>query len=292
MKNISCSFRTHSRNARTAAQEYVNGQPPEDALRFAAVSGMMDLFHSVRQNPNLSMELFDEQQGLLTIIANSGIDAALWLIDHAQEQGLNLDRRDTYIWTGKEKWHTEHLGLDGHLDYKDRLHWQQGDYLRNTALILSLKKGWDHVSATDQRGAFLSPAGKAPKTKMGRVAEALLRNGANPDIQDGCGNTALHIAMLHRDVRPVRALRAAGARSDLRNNAGLLPVDMLDVRYDDINPFLYQQTGNDVNCYIFTLKSRQEWSRAGADVRQALQNPPPVNKPQGDTGFKPPACGL
>lgn len=118
---------------------------------------------------------------------------------------------------------------------------------------------------------------------MGRVTQTLLRNGAKPDIQDGCGNTALHIAMPHRDIRPVRALLAVGARDDLYNLAGLRPIDMLDVNYDDINPFLYQQTGNDVNGYIFILKPRREWLLAGAEVRQALQ---------GEGGFTPPACGL
>ena len=92
-----------------------------------------------------------------------------------------------------------------------------------------------------------------------KAIEALVKNGANLDIQAACGNTALHIAFLTRDKPVIKLSLEHGARLDIPNNAGLLPEDLLDVNYKDINPFLYVQCGNDANCYIHTLKNRIAW---------------------------------
>lgn len=67
----------------------------------------------------------------------------------------------------KERFHAplETPGLDAYVDYKDRLHWQEGRYLHNAALILTLKKGRDHVSDIGRHGELLSAAEKAQKPK-------------------------------------------------------------------------------------------------------------------------------
>ncbi len=242
---------------------------PEKNLLVAGANEHMMEFHILKHG--VDMKKFETLENLITLIASGGTEAAIWIIDHSQEYGIGLDRQDTFKWYRPLSYH-QRMGVDGP-EFQDRLHWQKEEYLRNTALILSTKKGWDHVSI---RGKYVVPVvgQQKQKTRMGCVTAALLRNGANPDIQDACGNTALHIAVMHRDTRPIRALKEAGARHDLRNNAGLLPIDMLDIRHEDIGPFLYQQTGNDVNCYIFRLKDRKDWLRAGAEVRQELENWP------------------
>ncbi|QQG36775.1 MAG: hypothetical protein HYS17_03095 [Micavibrio aeruginosavorus] len=260
MKKLSAAFTRH-REKRPS---------PEEQLRFAGANEQTAKFIALAESGRVDMNAFDAQEGLLCLIAHSGIDAAIWLADNSGRFGIDLNRQDRYQWDVDPRWHTEHLKLQGYLDYQDRLGWQHGPYLRNTALILSVKKGWNHVSNIGSDGRPCSVRELRRKTLMGRATQALLRNGAHPDIQDGCGNTALHIAMLHRDIRPVKALKAIGARNDLRNHAGLLPVDMLDIAYEDINPFLYQQTGNDVNCYIFTLQPRTAWRRAGTALRQEM----------------------
>ncbi|MCM2344499.1 MAG: hypothetical protein NDJ24_08060 [Alphaproteobacteria bacterium] len=247
---------------------------PEEELRFAGANERTAEFISLAESGRVDMKKFEEDDGLLCLIAHSGIDAAIWVADHSRRLGIGLDRQDRFQWDVDPRWHKDHLRLDGYLDYQDRLHWQRGPYLKNTALILSVKKGWDHVSDLGSDGLPASAKEIRRKTVMGRATQALLRNGAHPDIQDGCGNTALHIAMLHRDIRPVEALKAAGARHDIRNKAGLLPLDMLDIAYADISPFLYQQTGNDVNCYIFTLQPKHHWLRAGSTLSQEMANWP------------------
>lgn len=254
----------------TAARDDEAHSTPEENLRIAGANERTEEFIALAQSGRADMKKFVAQDGLLCLVAHSGIDAALWVADHSHRFRIDLDRQDRYRWQIDPRWHTEHLQLDGRLDYQDRLHWQRGPYLKNTALILSVKKGWDHVSNLGPDGYPLGARALRRKTPMGRVTQALLRNGAHPDKQDGCGNTALHIAMLHRDIRPIEALKAAGAHNDIRNKAGLLPVDMLDVAYTDIKPFLYQQTGNDVNCYIFTLQPKRDWLKAGSALKREM----------------------
>lgn len=213
---------------------------------------------------------------LLVAVANSYMQYAAEFARDSRRLGIDLDRQDRFKWNSpapsdgvefmggsRSEWH-EWMGIKGRLDIEDRFHWIRGEYLRNTALLLAVKKGWDHQD--DQ---------SASRRKMGPVIKALLKNGANPDIQDACGNTALHIAVLHRDIRSVALLLRYGARTDIRNNAGSLPQDLLNVRYEDINPFLYQQCGNDTNCYIHTLQDKASWRASGNAVAALLQGAAP-----------------
>ncbi len=143
---------------------------------------------------------------------------------------------------------------------RDPFGWQRGKYLRNTPLILAVKKGWD-------RGE----GGRSVKPCMGDVIKRLLKLGADPNIQDGCGNTALHIAVMQRDARSVRALLKAGADATITNNGGLTAADLLKIDYADLAPFLYRQTGHDTNCYIHTQQlPKREWESAGKDVARLL----------------------
>lgn len=279
MKSLTQIFQSNKKQV-SEYQELLASMPVEEALTAAGAQQKMGIFHKIIESGKVDFKAFEQKECLLTMVANGGVDAAIWIADQSRALGIGLDRQDTYDWRVDPSWHEEHLQLDGYLDYKDRLKWQVGPYLKNTALLLSVKKGWNHVRETDEYGDPLSKWRTRNRTRMGLLTASLLNNGADPDIQDGCGNTALHIAVMHRDLRPIRALQEAGARNDLRNNVGLLPIDMLDINYDDINPFLYQQTGNDVNCYIFTLQSRKDWLRSGAKVREELANWPTMAKTQ------------
>lgn len=265
---------------RARIEAIINGTPepppPVEEIFFsAACNGRPKQAIHMLESGAVSIQKLEAVDGLHTIIAHSSTHCALYMVEHARHLGLDIDRRDSFALSD-----TNRLGntLDARgIDWHDRLGWQDGSLLRHTPLILSLKKGWDRAvfvrtkDGQDYRESQHVPAHVRMNTpRMGRVAMALLRAGADPDIQDGCGNTALHIAALHREVRAINALRAAGADKTLRNNAGLRPIDMLRVPYEDILPFLYQQTGGDVNCYIFTIKSRRDWLAAGAAARDTL----------------------
>jgi ankyrin repeat protein len=206
---------------------------------------------------------------LLIDIASSYTEDALWIIDHARELKVDLDIQDRFEW----EWKEDHIpgfreDVASYLDIEDRLGWQQGPHLRNTPLILAMKKGWDHIDTQ-----YDPSERERPPPRMGNVIAALAGSGVKLDTQDGCGNTALHIAMLHREAPAVRLLLKHGARLDIRNNAGLLPADMLAVPYEDIPPFLYQQTGNDVNDYIHTLLEEDDWIKARPAVEALIRVP-------------------
>lgn len=140
------------------------------------------------------------------------------------------------------------MGMDDQSSPLDIL--AQGEHLRNTALILAVKKGWNHRS---------DDAAPDDPT-LGALILSLLKASANVNIQDGCGNTALHIAVLKRDYQAADALLENGACMYITNNGGMTPIDMLEIPYTWINPFLYHQTGGDTNSYIHTLPPEKNWS--------------------------------
>lgn len=220
---------------------------------------------------NVSMNHGYSNDGILTLsIANCYTQRSLWIIENAQALKVDLNQQDQFIWSHDDK--EEHIPgfrtwVARRIDVEDRLGWQQGPHLRNTPLIIACKKGWDHIDTQ-----YDAAEEGRPPPRMGNVIAALLEAGADPNVQDACGNTALHIAMLHREERAVRLLLKHGAKLDIRNNAGLLPEDMLKVHYRDIRSFLYQQTGNDVNDYIHTMKDYNAWRKAGRAVLGLLRS--------------------
>lgn len=204
---------------------------------------------------------------LTQAIANAYLKSTLWVLQQPGHLGLDLDARDSYGVAANEE-----LLAALPMRTDDPFGWQRGKYLRNTPLILAVKKGWD-------RGED----GKPVKPCMGDVIKRLLKLGADPNIQDGCGNTALHIAVLQRDVRAIRALLKAGADRTITNNGGLIPADLLKIDYADLAPFLYRQTGHDTNCYIHTQLPEREWLRAGKEVTRLVGaeqvSPRPTQQP-------------
>jgi hypothetical protein len=56
----------------------------------------------------------------------------------------------------------------------------------------------------------------------------LLENGANPNLQDTNGNTALHHAVFNSDTNSVAILLANKADPNIQNNQGYTPLDLAD----------------------------------------------------------------
>ncbi len=193
---------------------------------------------------------------LLTVVAHSATQAACWMAFNHRALGIKLDAQDRFPPCAPE----DNWCAPPELDIRERFNWHQGEYLRNNALLLALKKGRQH-RAERVRGA----------QPMGLAIDAILRAGAKVNMQDASGNTGLHVAALHRDVVSIENLKAKGARLDIANNAGLKPVDLLDVNYKDINPYLFQQTGGDTNCYIHTLAPQKEWRATGSAALKLLR---------------------
>lgn len=110
-----------------------------------------------------------------------------------------------------------------------------------TALILAILKGWGHQ---DDNG------GDADRPKMQIAVMALVEYGAEFDsadehcmtkfinMKDMLGNTALHYAVLHRNIDAVTYLLNNGADPTLINNDGLTPAQMLLFDYNIAYAFI------------------------------------------------------
>lgn len=97
------------------------------------------------------------------------------------------------------------------------------------AITLLLAHGADIDPVAEDETPFLS----AVKTSHFRAAEALLERGANVNVQDSHGMTALHY-MLKKDSdkRHFRMLLRYGARGDLKDEKGDIPVEIMSRKRD------------------------------------------------------------
>ncbi len=71
-----------------------------------------------------------------------------------------------------------------------------------------------------------------------RLAVLFLRADANPNAQDGRGDTPLHVVARSGDDGLCEVLRSAGASGQIRNHAGQLPSDIADARVRSSTPEL------------------------------------------------------
>jgi ankyrin repeat protein len=106
---------------------------------------------------------------------------------------------------------------------------------RFTPILLALRRNRiDAAMLLLERGADLNapaPHGQPPlwyAASMPRrpdLMDAILRAGANPNIQDYEGNTPLHVAVERGNAELVDMLFRAGANPFITNNAGRTPID-------------------------------------------------------------------
>lgn len=117
--------------------------------------------------------------------------------------------------------------------------------MRNTALTLSIIKGWDHVD-TDS-------IGNPPR--MLHLIKALVNAGANIHKANALGDTPLHIAVLRRDFGAINFLLEKGASLTILNKKGKSPIDMLQKSYPDMKEYIS-------NAAVFTMLSRSKWNNS------------------------------
>jgi ankyrin repeat protein len=209
----------------------------------------------------------------VTIVAHSAVDVAVGYARNAAKYNINLNLQD-----GSSK---------------------------NTALMIAVKKGWDHTDILDQdfyarcdevhlfqrrfwkekawrkdfdwsKYANSLPI-KGDRRRLSEFIIAALENGADPNIPDREGNTPLHVAMLKREIPTIAILLKYGARLDIKNNEGLFPEDMLKKDYKSINAYLYRETEHtsDIRCnivYIHTLQDQESWEKARAPIQEMIRN--------------------
>ena len=78
-----------------------------------------------------------------------------------------------------------------------------------------------NIDTRDDKGR--TPLLKSVDSGHEQTMMLLLNNGADPNKFDGCGLTALHIAVYRRDLVTVKELLAVGTSMDVKNNVWTSP---------------------------------------------------------------------
>jgi hypothetical protein len=112
-----------------------------------------------------------------------------------------------------------------------------------TPLHLAIGKGWYHFD--DELGIW----NRHNEPPHAPVIERLIER-SDLNLQDQEGNTPLHIAVIRRDYNCVDLLLRKGAKTDVRNRKGQLPVDMLRMDHEQALTFIVNYVT------VFTLSKR------------------------------------
>ena len=92
----------------------------------------------------------------------------------------------------------------------------------------------------------------------------MINKGANIDVQDGNGNTALHLAAFEGHNYIAKELLKAGADFNIKNNAGKVPNDVSKFWMNETIEELMEQNEQEVN-----TENRFESSYSGKSLIHA-----------------------
>ena len=109
------------------------------------------------------------------------------------------------------------------------------------------------------------------------------------------GDTALHIACVHRDYELVKLLLANGANPKLANNDDKKPADMLSMSYEDVNDYLMKRTGGFDEPFSYhpyrinedEFKNPQNLDQISQEVKAAEEKPSEMPKVSQSSGNMP-----
>lgn len=191
-------------------------------LKYNQLPEISSLFYIMMANiyQDLQNYEFTEQDHTDKFLGNTPL---LWGIASAAVEAVNLllDRK---------------LGLDD-INVKDQY------FNQATPLILTIAKGWHHKCAEGHHNSTLP---------MSAVAIKLLSLNAEVNAKDKHGRTALHYALIRRDIEAINALTKHGADWNIRDNHGNLPQALCFLEVKEVNQILSEATGGSQN-HTYTL---------------------------------------
>ncbi len=111
---------------------------------------------------------------------------------------------------------------------------------RNEALSIVLAKN-ANVNRADQMGML--PVHNAVKYRHSEAAALLIENTKDINaVESNFGNTPFHIAAINGDITSSKILMKAGARADIENNEGKIPLDYaVQYGHDDLVELMISQ---------------------------------------------------
>jgi hypothetical protein len=151
------------------------------------------------------------------------------------------------------------------------LHWAAREgQARIAEILVDHQAPLDAVAEGAHEQTPLIMACESPREGAKDVAVLLLQRGANPDVQDSKGNTAMHHVSRTAEAEVLEALVNAEANPNIKNNEGMSPLDIVGLIY-----------GHDEKAHIHHI---METARLAAAERQksvdaALRRPRPRPTP-------------
>lgn len=171
-------------------------------------------FGTYRYNPLMMVALYAAPNIFIEILHQKGAD-----FNHQ-----DLTGNTPLIWAIANANNTTALKIIEIGRGQDFLNTQDGGR-ENTALILAVAKGYKDKSAD----------GKALAVSNLQLVEALLEAGANPNLKDHHGTSALKVAAIRHDPEMIKILLKTGAQVDFAPTA-------LEYSYEGASHFLEKQS--------------------------------------------------
>jgi hypothetical protein len=182
---------------------------------------------------NVRLKISEAKGNLLHSLAKFG--KPLEFVNILVEQGSSINEQDDWgntplLWAIANA--NNEIAYEI-LKYKQNINLQDSMSYRNTALHLAIAKGYQNVSLDGQR----------LKISNLKLIKQILELGADVNLQNGNGNTPLHLACLRRDIWMVKAILKKNPNIQMCNNEGKNCIEMLQKTYGEALKIFEDTTG-------------------------------------------------
>lgn len=182
---------------------------------------------------NVQLKISAAKGNLLHSLAKSG--KPIQFVKILAQHGASFDELDDWgntplLWSIANANNEMALEI---LNYQQNINAQDSLFSQNTALHLAIAKGYQNMSQDGQR----------LKVSNLKLVKRMVELGADVNVQNGNGNTPLHLACLRRDILMVESILAKNPNIQSLNKEGKTPLQMLQKTYGEALKIFEETSG-------------------------------------------------